>query len=38
VAADPVIPESEFGPLQEVVDWIAANGGVPYIAHTYWSG
>jgi hypothetical protein len=38
VAADPVVPESEFAPLQEVVDWILANGGVPYIAHTYWSG
>ena len=38
VAADPVVPESEFAPLQEVVDWINANGGVPYIAHTYWSG
>ena len=38
IAADPVIPEGEFAPLQEVVDWIAANGGVPYIAHTYWSG
>jgi hypothetical protein len=38
VEADPVIPESEFAPLQEVVSWIAENGGVPYIAHTYWSG
>jgi hypothetical protein len=38
VAADPVIPDNEFAPLQEVVDWILANGGVPYIAHTYWSG
>jgi hypothetical protein len=38
VEADPVIPENEFAPLQEVVDWVAANGGVPYLAHTYWSG
>jgi hypothetical protein len=38
VAADPVVPENEFAPLQEVVNWIAENGGVPYIAHTYWSG
>jgi len=38
VDADPVIPDAEFAPLQEVVDWILANGGVPYIAHTYWSG
>jgi hypothetical protein len=38
VEADPVIPEGEFAPLEEVVDWIDENGGVPYIAHTYWSG
>jgi hypothetical protein len=38
VDADPEIPESEFAPLQDVVSWIAANGGVPYLAHTYWSG
>ena len=38
VEADPEIPENEFAPLPEVVAWIAANGGVPYIAHTYWSG
>jgi hypothetical protein len=35
---DPVLPEGNFAPLQEVVDWIADNGGVPYLAHTYWSG
>ena len=35
---DPELPENEFAPLQEVVDWIAANGGVPFLAHTYWSG
>jgi hypothetical protein len=34
----PVIPEGEFAQLQEVVSWIDENGGVPYIAHTYWSG
>jgi hypothetical protein len=38
VEADPVIPENEFAPLPEVVEWIDQNGGVPYIAHTYWSG
>jgi hypothetical protein len=38
VQADPEIPEGEFAQLQVVVDWILANGGVPYIAHTYWSG
>jgi hypothetical protein len=38
VEADPALPEGNFAPLQEVVDWIADNGGVPYLAHTYWSG
>jgi hypothetical protein len=37
VEADPVPPDS-FAPLQEVVDWIRSNGGLPYLAHTYWSG
>jgi len=38
VDADPVIPENEFAPLPDVVSWIVANGGVPYVAHPYWSG
>lgn len=38
VETDPEIPEGEFAPLQDVVAWIADNGGVPYLAHTYWSG
>jgi len=38
VEADPVLPEGEFAPLEEVVAWISDNGGVPYLAHTYWSG
>ena len=38
IDADPVLPEGNFAPLQDVVDWIAGNGGVPYLAHTYWSG
>jgi hypothetical protein len=38
VDADPVLPEGNFSHLQEVVDWIGDNGGVPYLAHTYWSG
>ncbi len=37
VQADPVPPDS-FAPLQEVVNWILDNGGLPYLAHTYWSG
>jgi hypothetical protein len=36
--ADPVVPELDFAPLPEVVAWITENGGVPYLAHTYWSG
>ena len=35
---DPVVPETEFAPLQEVVSFVNANGGVPFLAHTYWSG
>jgi hypothetical protein len=38
VEADPVAPLGDFEPLADVVGWIAANGGVPYLAHTYWSG
>jgi hypothetical protein len=38
VEADPVVPENEFAPLPEVVSWIAANGGIPYVAHPFWSG
>ncbi len=35
---EPTVPETEFAPLQEVVSWIVENGGVPFLAHTYWSG
>jgi len=38
VEADPVAPTGEFEPLAEVVAWIDRNGGLPYLAHTYWSG
>jgi hypothetical protein len=38
VEADPEPPDGDFEPLQAVVDWIGANGGLPYLAHTYWSG
>jgi hypothetical protein len=38
VAADPVAPAREFEGLDETVAWTLAHGGVPYIAHTYWSG
>ena len=36
--ADPVAPPGGFEPLPDVVAWIAGNGGLPYLAHTYWSG
>jgi hypothetical protein len=38
VRADPELPQGEFAPLQEVVDWVTANGGLAFLAHTYWSG
>jgi hypothetical protein len=38
VEADPVVPDDEFAQLQDVVDWILENGGLPFLAHTYWSG
>ena len=38
IEAEPVIPDNEFAPLADVVAWIAENGGLPYLAHTYWSG
>jgi hypothetical protein len=38
VEADPEPPPNGFEPLQAVVDWVTANGGLPYLAHTYWSG
>jgi hypothetical protein len=38
IETDPVLPELDFAPLPEVVGWVNENGGVPYLAHTYWSG
>jgi hypothetical protein len=38
VETDPIAPPGGFEPLPDVVAWIAENGGLPYIAHTYWSG
>ncbi len=38
ILADPVLPSDEFPSLEESAAWIRANGGVPYIAHTVWSG
>src|SRR5437588_5502498 len=38
VESDPELPGDGFAPLDEVVRWTIDNGGVPYLAHTYWSG
>jgi hypothetical protein len=38
VEADPEPPDGEFEPLAAVVSWITEHGGLPYLAHTYWSG
>jgi hypothetical protein len=38
VDSDPEPPANGFAPLEEVVAWIAATGGVAYLAHSYWSG
>jgi hypothetical protein len=35
--AEPIAPLA-FEPVADVVAWIAANGGLPFLAHTYWSG
>jgi hypothetical protein len=38
VAADPVEPGRRFPGLPETVDWILEHGGLPFLAHPYWSG
>ena len=38
VGEAPARPETAFAPLDETVDWVRANGGVPFLAHPYWSG
>jgi hypothetical protein len=38
VEADPEPPDGDFEPLDAVVAWILEHGGLPYLAHTYWSG
>ena len=37
VAADPEPPDV-FAPLPDVIAWIKENAGLPFLAHTYWSG
>jgi hypothetical protein len=40
LAVDPELPAPDvgFGTLDDVVAWVNAEGAVPYLAHTYWSG
>ena len=38
VAAVPQRPDGAYEALADVVAWIGDNGGVPYLAHPYWSG
>jgi hypothetical protein len=38
VETDPEPPAADFPGIDETVAWVRANGGVPFIAHTYWSG
>lgn len=38
VDADPERRAGDFPTLPETIEWVAANGGVPYLAHPYWSG
>ncbi len=38
IESDPAIPDLDFPPLAEAVEWIVEQGGVPYLAHPRWSG
>jgi hypothetical protein len=38
VESDPEPPAADFPGLEETVAWVRAAGGIPFIAHTYWSG
>jgi hypothetical protein len=38
VAANPEPPANGYPSLGDTVAWIEAAGGVPYLAHPYWSG
>jgi hypothetical protein len=38
VESEPARPVDGYAPLAETVDWVLEQGGVPYLAHTYWSG
>lgn len=38
VTSAPPMPETEPPSLDEAVAWVRSAGGVPYLAHPYWSG
>ena len=38
IEADPVEPNAAFPNLADTVAWIRENGGLPFLAHPYWSG
>lgn len=38
LASDPIEPVGAFPSLRATVDWILDNGGLPFLAHPYWSG
>ena len=38
VESDPEPPAADFPGLEETVAWVRASRGVPFIAHSYWSG
>lgn len=38
IESDPVDPGASFPGLAETVAWIRGNGGLPFLAHPYWSG
>lgn len=38
IDSDPEPPAADFPGLEETVAWVRANGGIPFVAHTYWSG
>jgi hypothetical protein len=38
VESDPEPPEADFPGLEQTVGWVRRSGGVPFVAHTYWSG
>src|SRR5919199_362998 len=38
VETDPQLPEGRFPGIPDTVAWVLEHGGVPFVAHTSWSG